>query len=297
MGFSMGPDGLRIKGFRRFFLWRVKMITLAAFFLFAGMSGRSADAGEILKKIPPLKEALGRATRLHQGKSPRSTHPSLPVILYEVKIHHDLILARKAQLDISQEVKGHFEKAVKKAEEKMENEEEDITQSALTKLKLGLAGTLNDISQFQSDIELAKLHLEKHLGVHWAKPVAYPDGRLTRVTFPFKTIEEYFKSRSGGSGNPQFPGQDGNGYFELKKAFLEIGKSRAKLELAAKNRKMTRALLVTEVANYDFGLGNEGDLFEALMIYTRVLVGYYEALYGFNRSVYHFVKINGLARP
>nr|NIQ01670.1 hypothetical protein [Nitrospinaceae bacterium]NIR55677.1 hypothetical protein [Nitrospinaceae bacterium]NIS86121.1 hypothetical protein [Nitrospinaceae bacterium]NIT82965.1 hypothetical protein [Nitrospinaceae bacterium]NIU45168.1 hypothetical protein [Nitrospinaceae bacterium] len=58
-----------------------------------------------------------------------------------------------------------------------------------------------------------------------------------------------------------------------------------------------RALLVTEVANYDFGLGNEGDLFEALMIYTRVLVGYYEALYGFNRSVYHFVKINGLARP
>jgi len=43
--------------------------------------------------------------------------------------------------------------------------------------------------------------------------------------------------------------------------------------------------LVTEVANYDFGIGNPSDLFEALIIYTRVLRGYYQAAYEFNQSV------------
>jgi hypothetical protein len=51
---------------------------------------------------------------------------------------------------------------------------------------------------------------------------------------------------------------------------------------------MTRALLVTEAANYDFGIGDEADLFEALIIYTRVLVGYYEAIHTFNVAVGRF---------
>ena len=57
------------------------------------------------------------------------------------------------------------------------------------------------------------------------------------------------------------------------------------MELAKKNRKMTRALLVSEVANYDFGVGETGDLFQALIIYTRVLNGYYDSVYKYNLSV------------
>ena len=48
---------------------------------------------------------------------------------------------------------------------------------------------------------------------------------------------------------------------------------------------MTRALLVSEVANYDFGVGETGDLFQALIIYTRVLNGYYNSVYKYNLSV------------
>ena len=55
--------------------------------------------------------------------------------------------------------------------------------------------------------------------------------------------------------------------------------------LARKNRKMTRALLVSEVANYDFGIGDPNDLFQALIIYTRVLSGYYESVYKYNLAV------------
>ena len=74
--------------------------------------------------------------------------------------------------------------------------------------------------------------------------------------------------------------------YKLKEAMIEVNKAREQLALARKNRKMTRALLVTEAANYDFGIGNEADLFEALIIYTRVLVGYYEAMHSFNVAVY-----------
>ena len=34
-----------------------------------------------------------------------------------------------------------------------------------------------------------------------------------------------------------------------------------------------------------YGIGDPGDLFEALIIYTRVLGGYYDAVYNFNISV------------
>ena len=73
--------------------------------------------------------------------------------------------------------------------------------------------------------------------------------------------------------------------FFLHKAFLKINEAKKRMQLAHKNRKMTRALLVSEVANYDFGIGNPGDLFQALLIYTRVLTGYYESIYKFNLSI------------
>ena len=61
-----------------------------------------------------------------------------------------------------------------------------------------------------------------------------------------------------------------------------------------KNRKISRALLVSEAANYDFGIGDPGDLFEALIIYTRVLGGYYDAVYNFNVSV---AELNWVKAP
>ena len=64
--------------------------------------------------------------------------------------------------------------------------------------------------------------------------------------------------------------------------------SKETIAAARKNRKMTRALLVSEVANYDFGIGDSGDLFQALIIYTRVLSGYYDSVYNFNLLVAKF---------
>jgi outer membrane protein TolC len=198
-------------------------------------------------------------------------------------------LARREQLEISKEVKGHFDKAVTQAEKKFEEGDEKITQSAITKLKLGLAGTLNDISQYNNDIALAQLRLEKYLGVQWASGVDISGPEFKPVNFPHKTVDEYMKSHSSGSNT-----KSGSTLYDLKEAIIEVNKAREQLTLAGKNRKMTRALLVTEAANYDFGIGDEADLFEALIIYTRVLVGYYEALHTFNVAVYRFHSINNI---
>ena len=256
---------------------------ILAFIVTGGGFERWVEAGEALNKLPSLDQALAMAAR-HNSKGEISKSEAV----FEVKRNYDLVLARREQLEISREVQKHFEKALTQAEKKFEEGEGDVSQSAITKLKLGLAGTLNDISQFNSDIALAQLHLEKYLGIRWAGKVDISGPKFRPVDFPHKSVVDYVKSNSSLlSTKPKA------GLFNLKVAIIEVNRARNLLELARTNRKMTRALLVTEVANYDFGIGNEADLFEALIIYTRVLVGYYDAIYEFNLSVYRFTRIDG----
>ncbi len=249
------------------------------------------EAGETLKKLPSLEQALERAVPRSSGATQLPHVNSRPELVLEVQRNYDLILARREQLEISREVQGHFEKAVSQAEKKFEEGEGDISQSAITKLKLGLTGTLNDIVRFESDTALAKLRLEQYLGIQWAGDVDISGPKFRPADFPYKTVEEYLKKKSS-SSKPGKKKTDRAGLFELRVAMVEVNQAREKLVLGRKSRKMTRALLVTEVANYDFGIGNESDLFEALIIYTRVLVGYYETVYAFNVAVHRFMKID-----
>ena len=242
------------------------------------------EAGEALKTLPSLEQALAMATRYSSKRDITKSE-----VIFEVKRNYDLVLARREQLEISREVQEHFKKALTQAEKKFEEGEGEVSLTALTKLELGLAGTLSDISQFKSDIALAQLYLEKYMGVQWAGKVDISGPQFRPAKFPFKTIDEYSNSRKS-TELLKKPG----GLFEQRKAFIKINQAREKYNQATQSRKMTRALLVTEVANYDFGIGNEADLFEALIIYTRVLIGYYDAVYALNLSVYHFLKIDGV---
>ncbi len=257
------------------------LYALLVIFLYGCQEAR-VEALQTLDKLPSLEQALKISVTRYSSEKPSAAASPSDVAL-EIKQNHGLILARREQLEISREVKGHFEKAATQAEKKFEEGDEGISQSAITKLKLGLAGTLNDISQFKSDIALAQLRLEKYLGVRWAKEVDISGPKFQPVDFPHKTVNEFLISNSSGSKTPKE-----SGLFDLREAIIEVNKAREQLTLAGKNRKMTRALLVTEAANYDFGIGNEADLFEALIIYTRVLVGYYEAIHTFNVAVYRF---------
>ncbi len=228
--------------------------------------------------FPSFDQAVKMAVENHPGE------PKYKVE-YEVGKYYFQFLAKEEQLGISEEVRGHFEKAVTKAEERMDSDEGEVSQSAVTKLKLGLSGTQNDISGFSSEKNVARLYLGYWLG-NEIDPDAKPlESSVSTIDFPHATLEEYEKFHPGGN---QLKGMS---LVKVEEAMLNVVQSRARLKLARKTRKITRALLVTEVANYDFGIGNEGDLFESLIIYTKVLVGYYESIYQFNLSVLEFKKL------
>jgi len=234
-------------------------------------------AGEIIP-IPPLNDLLNAARNSFSGKNNFIT---LEEELFKIKkfYYQSQYLAQK--LEILNEVKGHFEKAVSKAEEKYDEGEEDISQSDITKLKLGLAGTLNNIYEVETDFQISGLSLSDSLDNKYAPNAELVESSILPIKFEFNNFHAWEENRSKPLG--KFTRG-----LVLKKDFLQVIAAKKKMELARKNRKMTRALLVSEVANYDFGIGDSGDLFQALIIYTRVLSGYYDSVYNFNLLVAKF---------
>ena len=203
---------------------------------------------------------------------------SLEQMLFETKKFYYQIQYQKQKLGILKEVKGHFEKAVNKIEEKYDEGEEDISQSEITKLKLGLAGTLNDIYEVETDLQISRLSFSETLDNKYPPNAELLQSRIVPVVFEFDSFFSWLKQQN-------IPSRANKNLVPLRKSFLKVVEARKKMKLARKNRRMTRALLVSEVANYDFGIGASGDLFQALIIYTRVLNGYYDSVYKYNLSV------------
>ncbi len=230
------------------------------------MIGSVCYAGGI-EPIPSLNNIL-------RSSIPDNNSSAAQEMEYSIKKFYYQIQYQDQKLKILNEVKGHFEKSISKAEEKYDEGEEDIDQSDITKLKLGLAGTLNDIFGIEADLEISRLSLFEVLKDKYDPEAELSEPGISPVEFNFEDYKHWSEQGSELSGN-----------VSLKKAFLKVIEAKKKMQLARKNRKITRALLVSEVANYDFGIGDPTDLFQALIIYTRVLSGYYDSVYKFNLSV------------
>lgn len=242
--------------------------------LFTLFLSSSLAAG--VKPLPKLQKAVEDIRFHHKGEG----LSFLAEKEYQVRKYYYEIQSKMQKLEILEEVKEHFEKAVTKAEEKYDSGEEEVSQSAITKLKLGLAGTLNDILELDSDITVARLSMANLFNENYSVDAEMRDSVIDPVDFKFNNYEKWFKYSGLAVVTKGL-----NNALDLKVCYLKAVKNREKLQLAQKNRKITRALLVSEAANYDFGIGDPGDLFEALIIYTRVLGGYYDAVYNFNVSV------------
>jgi len=246
----------------------------------------SSSLAVVVEPLPGLEKAIEELHFLYKDKE-------LSFLVekeYQIQKYYYEIQSKTQKLEILEEVKEHFEKAVAKSEEKFDSGEEDISQSAITKLKLGLAGTLNDIIELDSDIKVAFLSLTRILKLHYSVDIKLRDSEIKPVDFKFKDYKTWFVD--SGLATIMDSKLDLSGIeLELKTGFLKVLESKEKLKLAKKNRKITRALLVSEAANYDFGIGEPEDLFEALIIYTRVLSGYYDSVYNFNLSTAELNRI------
>lgn len=215
--------------------------------------------------------------------------------IFRIKGTYYRILSSSDQLKVANEVKEHFEKAIEKAEEKFEEGDDSVSQSDITKMKLGLSGILNDRVELTSEIKQAYVLLRQYLGN--GQKIKLPSERILPVKFLYKNFEDYKKQKGfvigEKIGSILFSNKDiiEVDNHQLQLAFIRIVETREKMKLAKEAKKITRALLVTEVANYDFGIGDPGDLFEALIIYTRVLRGHYKAIYKFNLAVAGLEKL------
>ena len=115
----------------------------------------SSSMADGLQPLPDLQKAVEEVRSLYMGEELLF----LADKEYQVRKYYYQIQSKTEKLEILKEVKGHFEQAVTKAEEKFDSGEEDVSQSAITKLKLGLAGTLNGIIELESEVKVAQLSL------------------------------------------------------------------------------------------------------------------------------------------
>jgi len=227
-----------------------------------------SEGGGGVFTVPPLDKIIPLAIEKNQESTKSASE-----IKYLATLYYYQIQFKANQLGVAEEVKKRFGTAIEKAEEKYEEGEGDVSQSDITKLKLGRAGSLHDIIKLKNAIHIAKLSLAELTGLDLTQESELEEGTIQPVDFPKTSFKEVF-------------GKNGKvSQFERKKVLIKVNEARDQLNLAKGSRKITRALLVTELANYDFGIGDSGDLFQALIIYTRVLSGYYEAVYNFNMAV------------
>ena len=227
-----------------------------------------SEAGGGAFTVPPLDKILPLAIEKNMN-----TSQSASEIKYLTTQFYYQIQFKTNQLGIAEEVKKRFGTAIEKAEEKYEEGEGDVSQSDITKLKLGRTGSVHDIIELEHEIHIAKLSLAELTGLDLSQESELEDDTIRPVDFPKTSFKEVFGKTHRLSR------------LEQKKVFLKVSEARGQLALAKGSLKITRALLVTELANYDFGIGDSGDLFQALIIYTRVLSGYYETVYNFNMAV------------
>jgi hypothetical protein len=227
-------------------------------------------------------------------------------ITFLVKKYFYQIETQMEQLGNANEVRGHFQKAIEKAKENFDSGEGDVSQSDLTKLKLGLSNTLNNIIDLNHGLQIGKLNLGKLIDqeLRDGNNIIFRDP--TPIDFPYTSFDDFLKAKKLNLQSKKITDKVGivpneihgeqsinlteeNGLL-LYKAFLDVTSSRDKLLLSGKNRKITRALLISEVANYDFGIGDSQELFEALMIYTRIFSSYLDSIYTLNVAVAELEK-------
>jgi hypothetical protein len=257
---------MRFKSPRQKWVSIIKCSLLVAILLVSTV--HSSEGGGGAFTIPPLDKIVPLAIEKKQNSSKSTSENKYLATKYYYQIQF-----KTNQLGIAEEVKKRFGTALEKAEEKYEEGEGDISQSDITKLKLGRTGSEHDVIKLEHEIHIAKLDLAELTGLDLSKESTLEDDTILPVKFQKKSFKEVFGKTHRVAG------------LEQKKAFIKVDEARAQLELAKGTRKITRALLVTELANYDFGIGDSGDLFQALIIYTRVLSGYYETVYNFNMAV------------
>lgn len=72
---------------------------------------------------------------------------------------------------------------------------------------------------------------------------------------------------------------------EVERSYVEVERARATVESVRAGRKAARGLMVLTVANFDLGIGEGDELFEAYGAYTETSTDYFRAVHDYNVSL------------
>ncbi|MEE9165035.1 MAG: TolC family protein [Nitrospinota bacterium] len=201
--------------------------------------------------------------------------------VYKIKtLYYDLLLAKEL-IQLADEVKSNFEKAYEKAEKKLESEDPDITLQDVLKLKLGLVGSKDELNRLEHDKKEIIESLKYKLGIPGNKIFEIKSKRLKQEKIDLKKVEGNIDLTL--SNKSSF--KEKEDIFRITKVFLKINKANDSIKTAREARKVSRGLLVINLANFDFGIGEAKDLFEALFIYMRSVKNYLTKIHEYNIAV------------
>ena len=216
-----------------------------------------------------IKMALDN-NRINKGKT-----------VYKIKtLYYDLLLAKEL-IQLADEVKSNFEEAYEKAEKKLESEDPDITQQDVLKLKLGLVGSKDELNRLEHDKKEINESLKYKLGIFGNKIFDIKSKRLKQEKIDLKKVEGNIDLTL----NNKSSFKEREDIFRITKVFLKINKANDSIKTAREARKVSRGLLVTNLANFDFGIGEAKDLFESLFIYRRSVKNYLTKIHEYNIAV------------
>jgi hypothetical protein len=203
----------------------------------------------------------------------------------------------------ARDTKEHFDQAVKKAQSSYDEDDENVTQFIITKLKLGLAEIKNRVAEFSSELEQSKVELGVLMGKNLFHPGLKIEDPLKAVQFNYKSWEGFLKKNPGFFSHKNSLKQDenhnlfGNRNLELKvrshQAFIRVLEASKKMKSARKVNKSVRALMAMESSNYDLGLGDPVDLFESFLVHARYISVSLESVYNFNVAVAEWRQVVG----
>ncbi len=202
-------------------------------------------------------------------------------IVYKIKtLYYDLLLTKEL-IKLAEDVKSNFEKAFEKAEKKLESEDPDITQQDVLKLKLGLVGSKDELNRLEHEKKEIIESFKYELGIPGDKTFDIKSKRLKQEKIDLKKIKADFDLASSNKSSLK----EKEAVFRITKVFLKINKADDSIKIAREVRKVSRGLLVTNLANFDFGIGEAKDLFEALFIYMRSVKNYLTKIHAYNLAV------------
>jgi outer membrane protein len=114
------------------------------------------------------------------------------VIVTIKELYYNLLLSRQIK-DLLAEVQENFTKALQTAEERLANQEANITQQDVLKLRIGLAGVTKEVFTLERAIAVTHHALQQQLGLSFSESFDITDTRLEPVQLNLQPVATYIE--------------------------------------------------------------------------------------------------------